>query len=203
MKKYFLIITVFTFFTVNAYSQIEKGSLMVGGSANFSSANYSAPAIANYTQTNWQISADAGYFFFNKFAAGLKPGYTEIINSNLAAADGSRNSSSVFNIGPFIRYYFLNSKNRINIFGEVDYQYQYQYNTNKTDAYSLDSHDSHNAYSIEAGPVVYLNPNVDVEFSIGYSITKYNTGGTKSNTVQVGIGFQIYLGTKKNHYKHH
>lgn len=44
------------------------------------------------------------------------------------------------------------------------------------------------------GPVIFLNSSVAVEFSIGYSSTKFDDGvNSKRNIITSGLGLQFYL----------
>jgi hypothetical protein len=156
---------------------------MVGGSAYFSSLTTSGSGVINYTQTNWQIAPNVGYFFVNKFVVGLKPSFSYLSNTM-----GNTNLKT-YTIVPFIRYYFLHTNNRVNIFGEADYQHGISKMTGNPSS-------STNGYSIAAGPVVYLNTCVGIEFSVGYSAIYYQPA--KSGTVQVGLGLQIHLEKNNN-----
>ena len=172
-----------------AKGQLTKGNWLVGGNANFSSASFSNNVAATYSQTNLQISPAAGYFFIDKLAVGLRPGYVYV--KTTLPGDANAYGSNTFNIGPFIRYYFLQPVNRLNIFSELSYQHSI--------LKIKDNPSSNiNGYSISAGPIVYFNQSVGIEFSIGYSNTKYaGDANTKNSTILVGIGLQVHLEKSK------
>lgn len=92
-------------------------------------------------------------------------------------------------MGPFIRYYFLKPENRANILVESSYQYQFR----KDISPGSDSKLSANIFMISAGPVIYFNSSVGVEFTIGYSSQKYSGITGSNNTIQTSIGLQVHL----------
>jgi hypothetical protein len=52
-------------------------------------------------------------------------------------------------------------------------------------------------FFINAGPVIFLNSSVGVEFTIGYSSTHIKGNNDNNNVFQTGIGFQIHLEKNK------
>ena len=53
------------------FSQISKGQWLVGGTAGFASEK-----TGDFKTTTVNISPDAGYFFVDRLAAGLRVGFT-------------------------------------------------------------------------------------------------------------------------------
>jgi hypothetical protein len=53
-----------------------------------------------------------------------------------------------------------------------------------------------NTFAFAAGPVIYFNPAVGLEFLIGYSTEKYIHYEGANNTFQVGLGLQVHLGKR-------
>lgn len=156
-------------------AQITKRNWLVGGDANlstskskFSNGNESDRA------TQFLISPNAGYFFADKFAGGLKGsiGFTKLEGESI---------NTGFNIGPFIRYYFLDIENRTNLFSEVSYAYG-------DSGTGLSS----NSYSIKAGPAIFLNSSVAIEITLAYNYAK-NSSQTSNNQIIAGVGLQIHL----------
>lgn len=130
-NKWIFIIALFL--STITQGQITKGIWLVGGSANFSSAN--GETISN-TGTQKSIfldisaSPNIGYFIADKFAVGLKPSFTYskadyggLINDGVQVAGGGYSHITWFDFGPFIRYYFLPTDNRINVFAEGNYSH--------------------------------------------------------------------------------
>lgn len=179
MQKTFLLIIAASFIINNANSQITKGNWLVGGSASFSSIKNGSAASAQFKQTNFQISPLAGYFLKDKFAIGLRPSLTYGNNT----LGGISHSETLIAIGPFVRYYFLQPEKIFNLFTEAGYSY----------GSYVRSGSRQNSFSFSAGPVVYFNSSVGLEFTIGYSTTKFINAPGSNTELLFGIGFQIHL----------
>ncbi|NCI49818.1 porin family protein [Sediminibacterium roseum] len=172
--------------TINA--QLGKGNWLIGGNASFSNTSYTGSSVPNYNQSYLQISPAAGLFLGEKLAVGLRPGYSHVYTNT----GSSKTSADIFNIGPFLRYYFLEAANRTNIFAEVGYLFESSKELGNPSSNS-------SGFNIMAGPVVFLNPNVGIEFTVGYKRMAYTGGGNMaSNVVQVGAGIQVYLERSKS-----
>lgn len=183
MKSIFLSIAI-CFFTIFSFGQITKNNWMIGGNASFSSLKSSSTASLRYKQTSIQISPIVGYFIKDKFAVGIKPSL--IYGSNTIA-----NSSTVFNIGPFIRYYLLNSEKIVNIFSEASYAY------GSISDKGQGTKQTSNSFSFSAGPVIYFNSSVGLEFSLMYTSSKINGFDGNNNEIKFGAGFLFYLEKSK------
>ncbi|NJO24599.1 MAG: porin family protein [Bacteroidia bacterium] len=109
MKKINLAIISSVVLSLAAKSQITKNNWMLGGVINYSSIHRNSenygPSQVGY---RFNINPNVGYFVADKFAVGLKAG----INKDGVKPPGTStyNKYSDFNIGPYIRYYFLNSE---------------------------------------------------------------------------------------------
>jgi len=181
IKRISLFFTLLTIYNI-ATSQITKGNWLVGGNGSFSSAKYNSTAAASYKQTNVQISSSIGYFAIDKLAIGLKPSYT-YAKSDIGTSGYALNT---YSIGPFVRYYFLEAEKRLNILTEASYQHTISKVTDNPST-------SYNGFSVLAGPVIYFNPTVGLEFTVGYNTFRYGGESTSSNTILVGLGLQIHL----------
>ena len=174
-KMIFLLLVIVVSNRVGA--QVKKGQWLAGGNVNWTS---SFNGDFNENSTIISIMPDAGYFFFNKLAGGLKLNYT-IINpsSGLSYVD--------FGFSPFVRYYILPATKTINIFTEA----AYGWGRNTEQGANVTGHQ----WSISAGPAFFLNPHVALEVALNYT----NTAGqqytiSNSETLGINIGFQVYLG---------
>jgi Outer membrane protein beta-barrel domain len=185
MKKVLLV----TFLAVSAgaafaQTNINKGAWMVGGNASFASEKQ-----GDFKSTNVGFSPNAGYFFMNQFAGGLRTGITSA-KSDFGTSEAT---TSTWSVAPFLRYYILPASQKINVFADASYGFgstTQKVGTTKTDASSSN-------FSIMAGPALFLTPNTAMELTIGYQSTKYQDVDDRDNTIAVGIGFQIHLGGKK------
>lgn len=188
MKKALIFLIVIFAVNSGARAQLEKGNWLVGGNASFSSSKrtYASDTYDDKSKdTNLDISPNIGYFLTDKFAAGLKPGFSW--DKSLLASGASSNVSR-FEVGPFARYYFLRQDKFLNIFAETFYQHEF-IRSKPLKGYS-------NTFSFNAGPSIYFNKSVGLEFTLGYyswnqnylGITKWNESAFK-----MGMGLQIHL----------
>jgi hypothetical protein len=185
MKK--VLFAAFLLVSSNAiFAQINKGQWLVGGTANF---NHSSTG--DNKQTDISIAPDAGYFFINQLAAGLRPefGYEKTkYKSGTATISGS---STNFTVAPFVRYYFMPSGEQVNIFADASYGF----GSSKVKG---GSSVSENYYQIKAGPAIFLTPNTALEIAVYYR----SYGGDaypddRNNNFGLSAGFQIHLGGGK------
>jgi len=163
------------------FAQINKGQWLVGGNVAFDSRK-----IGDYKETTFEINPNAGYFFINNFAGGLRLGYT----SDKVKGDGDATTS--FSAAPFLRYYFLPAAQKVNVFADGSYGFAKVGSSDKK---------SGNYYAIMAGPAVFLSPNTALEFALYYKSLGgdafKNAAGDRDNHFGVNIGFQIHLGGGK------
>lgn len=168
-------------------AQITKENWLVGGNLGFNKSS-SQVTRTNYSTEveNYQINLDTniGYFPLDKFAVGFAPYFRYNIPVN-----GINSYSFLF--GPFIRYYFLESDNLINIFSHVEYQYGNYYTDGKKQGYNSN-------FNFRVGPSIFFNKSVAIEFTLEYQML--NTVGnqspkpkTKVQNLTFGVGFQIHL----------
>lgn len=182
----FFFIVFTTLCTVNA--QITQGNWMVGG--NFRLYNQKSESTSNnFTTTQkgfgFNLSTNLGYFFKDKFAAGIVPYF------GYGNPEGSGNSNYGFGIGPFARYYFLKPDKRINVFSHIEYQFGNGFRQgNKTT-------ETKN-FNLKAGPSIFFNSSVAMEVTLEYAYgktTSFSGSGSESkvNNFNIGVGFQIHL----------
>ncbi len=186
MKKTILLFLITSAFYNNADCQITKDNWMIGGAASFRSSKYNG---ASTKETNSQLSGDVGYFIVDKLAIGLKLGYEETGTKGNSNPINDMNVNT-YNIGPFVRYYFLPAEKYVNIFSELSYQYGLM----KT---SQGVSQNSNNYSGVLGCAAFFNSSVALEFTLGYSYYLYNNNTGKVNNVIAGIGFHFHLEKEK------
>lgn len=180
MKKIITLIFCSPFLT-KTYSQITKGNWLVGGSGN-----YTVYKVLDEKNLYMQLSPNVGYFFSDKIVAGIKVSYTS--NKTGGSTFSGRKTGIYF--GPFARYYFLNYQERFNILIEGAYQYGFE----KAKGYSGTANKySLNTFSFAAGPVIYFNTSVGLEFLFGYTQSKYTNEGFHRSQFQISIGLQFHL----------
>lgn len=182
MKRILLLFIVITLILFKANGQITRGNWLVGGNMSFTASQFKSDISPRQKNSLLVISPTVGYFLADKLATGLK------VSFNSANQNDGTNSlkQQNFNFGPFLRYYFLSTENRANLFVDGIYQYGI---TNASSSSNLKL----NTYSFSGGSSIFFNSNVAVEFSLGYSTTTYsNYNGVNSNII-AGIGLQFHL----------
>lgn len=191
MKKVFLFALVVLLIKYSS-AQLDKHTLLIGGTGLYSSTSLNYPGNTTIRQTLFNLSPNIGYFVLNKFAVGLKPGYSNSQQKGLPSTYKDINLS----IGPFIRYYFLPENKAFNILVDGSWQYTFEKESVYVSSEEFTNRRK-NQFSIAAGPVLFLNPSVGLEFLVGYSTSENNADDIKFNTVQLGLGLQVHLGKKK------
>lgn len=182
MKK-FLLLTIFVSslsFTSN--SQITKSNWLVGGNGRIAFGNQTTNTIDSKS-IDIGLSSNAGYFFVDKFATGLRAR----LDYDKVKFSGGVSKTTQIGIGPFIRYYFLNPDNRVNLFSEAAYQYIHSTSNNGNTS------DGSNAYIFSSGPVFYFNSVIGLEVALNYELYKEASTNTSVKTFFISMGFQIHL----------
>lgn len=204
--KYKLLVAVLYIFSSQAFSQINKGQWLTGGSAvyAFSQTKYGN---SYSSQHNVQTAINVGYFLFNKVAVGVNVNVNYLKNTDPVSGINSVGlvSSIGGTAGPFIRAYFLPVASRINFMLHGSYQfgvikntiaysyyspYPYQYSSYGESSSISKTHN----FMIAGGPVFVLNPHVTMELLVAYNLQKAQASTIQTNTLLTGIGFQIHLG---------
>ena len=153
------------------------------------------------TYFNYAVTPNIGYFLYDRFVGGLKIGvshnkenYGDLINERIPVASGGYSNMTWFDVGPFLRYYFLKTENQVNLFTEGNYIFGA--------ASTKPGKGQRTSYSFFAGPVVYFNSSVGLEFKIGYIKYKSTLFGlnssdddfsSKNGQFQIGLGLQAHL----------
>lgn len=161
------------------FAQINKGQWLAGGNISFYSDKQGDSKVTSFT-----VSPNAGYFFINNLAGGLRLEYTS------SKVKGGGDASTSFTAAPFVRYYFLPAAQKVNVFADGEYGFG---KAGSSDKKSL------NLYAISAGPAIFLTPNTALEFALTYQSfggDYYEINGDRYNRFGLNIGFQIHLGGK-------
>lgn len=167
-----------------AQNHINKGSWMLGGSAGFSSQKQD-----NLKTTDYGVAPDAGYFFINNFAGGLRTN----ISGSKSEAGTVESKTSGFEVAPFVRYYFLPASQKLNLFADASYGFG---KTKDEGAFTTESQMT--TMAIKAGPAIFLTPATALEIALGYQSMKIKDVDARVNNFGVNIGFQIHIpGSKK------
>ena len=174
MKNGLLLFILFLAFSFTADAQVDKGYLLAGGNIQFSSEKDSESKV-----TSFHFSPAIGYFFADKFAGGLRIGFTSMKMEEVDAVTDLL-------VGPFVRYYLLPKENKVNLLTDADVQFG--------SAKLGDNTLSQNVFSVSAGPVVFLNKHTGMEFKLGFSSSKLEDFTDRTNAFNILIGLQVHLG---------
>ncbi len=171
---------IFSLSTVSA--QIYKGQWLVGGNVAFTSSKE-----GDYKTTTFQFSPNAGYFFINKLAGGLRLN----INSAKEKFNDVESTATTTSIAPFARYYFLPAAQKVNVFADASYSIgSMKYEEDDEDEQKVNV----NGFTFSAGPAFFLTPNTALEVTLGYNSSKVEDADESTGTFLFGVGFQIHLG---------
>jgi hypothetical protein len=187
MKRTLMLTIVFFFFVFKANSQLEKNSWLVGGNGFYTSTKSSF----EYQINEFKIAPNVGFFAFNNFAGGLRASFTTrrtTFTSQSANISSDTSRRRWYELGPFVRYYFLKPDKMINVFVEGSYLL----GISKTILASATETSSTDSYSISAGPAIFFNPSISMELTLGYTFKDYGAELNESKLF-INIGFQIHL----------
>jgi hypothetical protein len=198
MKK-LLLFTLSALILKMSSAQITKHNWLVGGTGLFSSTtSNSAAGNIGQRQTQINLSPNIGYFLADKFAAGLKIGYSNIRYKQLNTPNYNLSKFITCSVGPFLRYYFLPTDKQFNLLVDGSYQYGNERGGGVSSTgsepvdFDLTKYQKH-TFSIAAGPVIYFNSSVGLEFLAAYTTSKYVNIEGRNKTFQVGLGLQVHL----------
>jgi hypothetical protein len=171
-KQLFIVCVLISHFS---FSQLTKGNLLAGGSISFQSSKYSA---GGNTVSTLNVMPDAGYFFMDRVAGGVRVSFTNYSDEG--------NSYRDLLAGPFARYYFLPAPRKTNLFLEGNFMI----GSNKYTGYDAEGQTQ---FGGVAGAAFFLNTHIAVEASLGWRSLKYKNDIGRYNTFYIGVGFQIHL----------
>jgi hypothetical protein len=177
IKKTILMIFLASIFNTHAKCQITKGNWLVGGSGEFHKQREDLQG-SDIRGLSITAAPDIGYFIIDKLGVGLNVTFSY----NRIKVKDNIGKTNILGLGPFVRYYFLPSDNRINIFSEAAYQYTIDFNGHYQ-----------NDLNFAAGPVIFFNSSVGLELTAKYSNLNSTMPIANAKTVFFTIGFQVHL----------
>lgn len=174
--------------TCNSQAQLTKGNWLVGGDVGYSKFKTIQMGTTNINFRIFECYPRLGYFFIDKVAGGLKLTSRFSKGKNLQP-DGTRTAQTENRIGagPFFRYYFLNTSNRVNAFTDASAHYTVVTNNNVGLA------DKSWLYDLSAGAVIFFNINVGVEFLLTYQYWNQLKTDLRNKNLLFKIGLQVHL----------
>jgi hypothetical protein len=181
MKKLFFFFSVLLFSLITS-AQITKNNWLAGGSGSLFAYAESVDKQGNVLakSTTASLNPDIGYFFADKFAAGIQ------LDLNYQHIENTPDNYGVGG-GPFVRYYFLKQDKLINIFAEGSFRYYVNLGKGR------DPGEYGKGYYFKAGPAIFFNNSVALEVTLNYLNEYLSTSKNNYRIFSVGIGFQIHL----------
>lgn len=161
-----LLLAIFSVTISNSFGQLDKRVWLVGGTGSLlttKTETYSNYIDVKANVLNINIQPNIGYFVADKLAFGLRPSYilekAKITETN-GTNGGSPYNETRFSVGPFVRYYFLQSEKPFNLLADVNYSPGIYSSKPEKGNFST--------FTASVGPVIYFNSSVGLEFLLGY-----------------------------------
>ncbi|HYE54863.1 MAG TPA: porin family protein [Chitinophagaceae bacterium] len=180
MKKIFMV-AVATILMQAGFAQINKGQWLAGGNIAFNTQK-----TGDHKSNSFEFAPDAGYFFIDNFAGGLRFSVT----TSKSEFNNVESKYRTTMISPFVRYYFLPAAQKVNVFADASYGFG-------STKYDDDDAQSNSGFAFAAGPAIFLSPNTALEITLGYTSFKPEDADDRTNNFRVGVGFQVHLGNGK------
>lgn len=168
MKKFLLLPILLLSFQL-LHAQTDKGDWMVGGMLGFNTAKNSATV---------SFDPQVGYFFLKNLVMGGQ--------FNLDYSEQGSIHITDFGIGPFVRYYFGETKARPFFAGDMDFI------TNRVKTNTTTINSQAFGYFLGGGASFFINDNVAVDGVLGYRHTKYKNEDGRGG-LNFRVGFQVFL----------
>jgi len=172
MKKIALVFLLMC--SVKAFSQTEKGAVLLGGALSFQTTS---------NNSSFVLNPNIGFFPANNFALGLTTSYNYSKQGNI--------KSNQLGIGPFLRYYVGKTQTKPFITTEAGYLY------NKVETPLLESSTNGFGFLIGLGFAAFINETVAVEGLTGYNYSDFSDASSAGGFT-MRFGFQLYF-NKKNY----
>ena len=174
MKNLFPLL-IFLAFTTGLSAQIQKGSVLLGGTVGFTNISEDGDS---YTQLS--LAPTVGFFLSDRFALGGK------LQFDLLAVDDA--TASTLGLAPFGRYYF-NGSGMSRFFGQVDVGF----------LAGLGDTSDENQFLFGAGVGVdfLLKESVAIEAGLGYHRYQYTDGDFGYNNIGLNFGIVAFIGRNK------
>ena len=180
MKKVLSLVLVFAgIFSFRSEAQIQRGNILIGGDLaglHFGSGGY----------FNVSIDPKLAFFIKDNFAIG------PYVNFGLTTAK-DQSTITTYGVGGLARYYLNDPKTNVVKHGRLFFEGNV----------GIEGTNTHNASTnglglgIGPGYAYFITPNIGLETLLKYNGIVGFGNQTTSSTVDLNIGFQIYLGGKR------
>jgi hypothetical protein len=187
MKKLLLFAVAISIFHVSS-AQIIKGNWLLGGNLAYSYSKPEESTASINTSSEMDVAVNAGYFFVNKFATGIRLN-TLISKYKMLYSDGS--SSSLLHrslgLGPFLRYYMLAPEKKVNVFADAGLSYSFSSTASRR------VYRKFRTSSFGAGAGLFINQTLGVEGLLSFDHYSYVGASYHVNSLQFKLGLQAHL----------
>ncbi|MGY6743993.1 MAG: outer membrane beta-barrel protein [Cecembia sp.] len=196
----------------STHAQTEKGRFLVGAGTNLGISESSGMMNLSFSrqktfindnlsgQTNSNnifIAPKAGYFIVDNLVAGLDMalGWGKGTTSLDGASQNSDLNTSLFGIGPFVRYYF--SSGKVLPFAEVNTLFGSR-NIEFTGAFASENQQTFTNIGGGVGLAFLLGNRSSIDLVLNYNSNRINFESEnytdRENTLGIKIGFTMFLG---------
>lgn len=212
MKKHIVLIFFTLLVSYSLFSQIEKGSSMMGFNLN---GNYSQhknnTGFKTFSYTSgFGINPNVGYFIRKNTCVGISTGYMYtkqfsnnyiINNPALGVFDtdyvANKNVINEFHIGLFFRkYFFLNSQFALATHLSTSANYSLIKSTTQSDLFNKTIYSYNIAFNVGLSPtmIYFPHPQYGIELSYGYIGYNYNATYFNHENISNEDGFKFNFG---------
>jgi hypothetical protein len=191
MSKITGVLAVLLLLCFGAGAQISKGDYLIGGNGSFKRYTSELPDATRAKTTLIGFSTDAGRFFLNRFAAGISANIQ--YGNHRYERDSVQSSPSGLidlGVGPFARYYFLNTTSKVNLLmdGRTGWRFS------RSSVYRGDRFNYYGQYfDIYAGPAFFLSKFASLELLVGYSRFKSKGRDAKFREFSSRAGLHLHF----------
>ncbi|HEY8935965.1 MAG TPA: outer membrane beta-barrel protein [Cyclobacteriaceae bacterium] len=214
MKPFLTAVLILT--SLGVYSQTDRNSFLIGGNASLSyqETKYTSSFGSNYKTTSASVSPSVGFFVIKNLCAGLALpvsfSTTKYDNNSSSISFGNSKSKS-YGVGPFVRYYYPLTDNKLFLLAEG--AYSWSKGINNTSAYDINTNTTepvkytikNNIYRLGAGVAFFLNEHTSLELLGNYQKSKSTSDqnpnyfiltDTKASNIFLSLGLKVYIPAK-------
>ena len=188
-----------------APAQTQKGRWTVGGQVGSLSYRSSTTELLASRTATVLLSPSAGYFVANNVAVGaplpIYYGYNRSQYAPIYSYTSTQISITQVGLSPFVRVYVGAAKLRPFVSASVGFTQAWSTLEDLNNARQNRTRDSFFTYGGSAGVAYFINQNVSLDASLGYSggdqtnvADLVNNTSSRPETLVLSIGFRVFLG---------
>lgn len=200
MKKFVLSVIAVAGIAFASHAQnfgFEKGNLILEGNVGASSNDNKN---SETRQSSFTVAPALGYFISDKFAVGIKPGFTQSKTTNYSGSNDTFTKSNTYGGAIYGRYYFLDLGNRFKTYTELDLGYATSGNETGNGTTTIKS-DRTNTIGASAG--LGANFFVTERIAIGYQFTNlisFSSSKVNNSSAKAVNSFNLNLNNFDNFF---